>query len=88
MVGYSTKDHPDEAEIGILLDKDAAGHGYASAAVTALTEFTNPRFTRVYAEVAPDNAKSIALLNRSGYQASGEVVERDWGKALVFEAPK
>lgn len=87
-VGYSTKNHAREAEVGVLLDENATGHGYASSSVKALTEFAKPRFDRVYAEVTPNNDKSIALLDRSGYKTSGKIIERDWGKALVFEAPK
>jgi RimJ/RimL family protein N-acetyltransferase len=85
MVGYSTKNHPKEAEIGILLDAQFTGHGYATAAAKALTDFALPRFVRVYAEVAPDNDKSINLLKRLGYKTDGKVVQKDWGQALVFE---
>jgi RimJ/RimL family protein N-acetyltransferase len=88
IASYSTKGHDREAEVGVLLDKDAAGHGYASAAVKAITDFAKSRFDRIFSEVAPDNAKSINLLIRSGYQTNGELVERKWGKALVFEALK
>ena len=88
MVGCSAKKNPGEAEVGVLLAKDAAGHGYATAAVRALTDFIKPQFDRVFAEAAPDNTKSIEMLERSGYQTNGAVIERDWGRALVFEAPK
>ncbi len=88
IVSYSTKGHEKEAEMGILLDQDATGHGYATASVRALTKYATHHFDRVYAEVAPDNEKSISLLERTGYQATGETVEREWGSALVFEAAK
>lgn len=88
MVGYSTKSHPREAEIGILLDKETTGKGYATTSVRTLTDYALLRFDRVFAEVEPTNKKSIELMSRVGYQTNGEIVERDWGKALVFEAPK
>ncbi len=88
MVGYSTKDHENEAELGILLDKDAAGHGYATVALKTLTDYASSLFERVFAEIDPDNAKSIDLVKRVGYTTDGEVVARDWGRALVFEAAK
>lgn len=88
MVGYSTKGHEREAEIGILLDKDATGKGIATASIRALTDYAKARFDRVFAEVEPDNTKSISLMNRTGYTTDGAIVERDWGKALVFEAPQ
>jgi RimJ/RimL family protein N-acetyltransferase len=87
MVGYSTKHSPDEVEIGILLDKEAAGHGYGSEAVRTLTNYAVHRFKRVYAEVSPDNERSIRLLKRVGYQSSRKISQRDWGPALVFDAP-
>lgn len=86
-VGYSVKGHPREAEIGISLDQNSTGHGYATKSFRALTDFAKSQFDRVYAEVAPDNINSVEMLKRSGYQTTGEIVERDWGKALVFEAP-
>ena len=88
MVGYSTKHNKGEAEIGVLIDKEAVGHGYAATAVKTLTVYAKLRFSRVYAEVAPNNERSIKLLHRVGYQTSGRTVLRDWGEALVFEAPK
>lgn len=88
MVGYSTKRFADQAEMGVLLDRKAAGHGYATEALKSLTEYASSRFNRVYAEVAPDNERSLKLVARAGYQHTGEKVSRDWGEALVFEAPK
>lgn len=85
IVGYSTKDHPKEAEVGILLAKNATGHGYAQSAIRAITTFAKPRYDRVFAEVEPTNQPSIQLMKRAGYQTNGRIVERDWGKALVFE---
>lgn len=87
-VAYSTKGHPTEAEVGVMLDKNATGNGYATEAVKALTEFAKPQFDRVFADVSPDNFKSITMLERAGYQTDGKIVERDWGQALVFEAPE
>lgn len=86
-VGYSTKGHPREAEMGISLDQNSTGHGYATKSFKALTDFAKPQFGRVYAEVSPDNISSIELMKRAGYTTTGEIVERGWGPALVFEAP-
>lgn len=88
MVGYSTPYHAREAAIGILLDKDFTSRGIATASVKALTEYTKSRFDRVFAEVRPDNEDSIKLMDRAGYRTNGQVIETEWGKALVFEAPK
>lgn len=87
-VAYQTKHSDTEAAIGISLDKDATGRGYATSAIKALTAYAMTRFNRVYAEVETNNASSMKLLKRAGYQTDGKVVELDWGKALVFEAQK
>jgi RimJ/RimL family protein N-acetyltransferase len=88
MVSYSTKLNPLEAEIGVSVDKNSGSHGYATAAVKSLTDFAKIHFDRVFAEVDPKNIKSINLLARSGYQTNGVEVEREWGRALVYEAPE
>jgi RimJ/RimL family protein N-acetyltransferase len=87
-VGYSTKNHPEEAEVWVALDQGGTGHGYATKAVKTLTDFAKSQFDRVYAEIRADHVNSIELMKRAGYQTSGETVERDWGTALVFESPE
>ena len=86
MVGYSNKANEQEAEVGILLSRDAAGKGFATEAVKTLTAHIKPRFRRVFAEIERSNAASIRLFIRSGYKQKDGVVEREWGKAVVFEA--
>jgi len=76
------------AEVGILLSKDHSGHGYATSAARTLSGFIAPQFERVFAEVAPDNDRSIQLMERSGYHRVGGKAMRDWGPAAVFEYRK
>lgn len=87
-VAYQTEHSDTEVAIGISLDKDVTGRGFATAAIKALTRYAKTRFDRVYAEVDVNNVRSINLLTRSGYHTDGKVVELKWGRALVFEAPK
>lgn len=87
-VAYQTEHSDTEVAIGVSLDKDATGRGYALAAVKALTAYALTRFGRVYAEVDINNVKSINLLIRSGFQTNGQAVDLKWGRALVFEAKK
>jgi RimJ/RimL family protein N-acetyltransferase len=87
-VAYQVEHSDTEAAIGISLDKDETGRGFATAAMKALTAYAVTRFDRVYAEVEVDNTNSIKLLTRSGYQTDGKVVELKWGSALIFEAQK
>jgi len=79
-----------EAEMGVLLAKDSTGHGYATSALLEATNYAQENYERVFAEVAPDNERSISLLQRAGYvePSPGEVVQRDWGNALILEAKK
>lgn len=86
-VAYQTEHSDTEAAMGISLDKDETGRGYATAALKALTRYAVTRFDRVYAEVEVGNTNSINLLQRSGFQTNGQVVELKWGSALIFEAP-
>lgn len=87
-VAYQLEHSDTEAAIGVSLDKDETGRGYATSAIKALTAYAVSRFDRVYAEVEVGNTNSINLLTRSGYQTDGQVVELKWGSALIFEAPK
>lgn len=82
--------HGEEAEIGIWLAENATGHGYGTSAVKAATDYALRKYKRVFSEVAPGNTDSIKLLKRVGYYEPepGRIVERKWGKALVFEVDK
>ena len=70
---------PHVWEIGYLLTRDHWGHGYAGEAVTALIDllFGTARARRVYADVDPDNTRSLALLDRLGFQREG-LLRAEW----------
>lgn len=88
MVAYTPSENGKEAEIGILLARDATGFGYATATVKALTARIQPLFSRIFAEVDPRNASSMQLFARAGYERIEQEVERDWGHAVLFEFKK
>jgi biotin carboxyl carrier protein len=73
--------------MGIWDGQRFVGHGYATLAVNALVGYVESRFSRVFAEVHPDNSKSAAVLVRAGFHETGEA-ERDWGPAVIFEFTK
>ena len=77
-----------EAEVGISLDKEAVGHGYATAAIRAGLSHMAPKFDRLFAEVHPDNEPSLRLCRRVGLVARPGLVQRQWGPALVFDYKK
>ena len=66
------------AEIGFALGRDAWGHGYMTHAATALLDyaFTELRLHRIEADVDPDNAASVRLLERLGFVREGRLRER------------
>jgi ribosomal-protein-alanine N-acetyltransferase len=60
-------------EIGFLFHRDVWGQGVAREAVGALLRhgFEALRFTSVRADVDPENQRSLALLERLGFQRTG-----------------
>lgn len=86
--GYVARKDGQEAEVGIVLAKDATGKGYATAVIKALTAHLLPIANRIFAEIEPTNVASINLMERAGYIRIEGLVERDWGRAAVFEYMK
>jgi RimJ/RimL family protein N-acetyltransferase len=68
------------AELGYILHRDHWGRGLASEAVrTALGFAFGPMGVhRVEADIDPDNAASIALVERLGFVREGRLRERWW----------
>ena len=61
------------AEIGLLLRRAAQGRGLAAKALALVDgyAFNDLGLHRVYADVDVDNAASLALFERAGYQREG-----------------
>jgi len=66
-------------EIGIIMRPDAAGRGLASRAVTLVIAhaFDALGLHRISADIDPDNASSISLFFRAGFQREG-VLRGNW----------
>lgn len=79
-----------EAEVGVVLDKDATGQVMALSALKAMTEYIAPHFERVFAEIDPKHERSIHMCEKAGYVRKGDIVEREWGPAvvMVYVGPK
>ena len=62
----------DEAEVNYLLSPTAQGKGYAAEAVSALISYATATWhvTHMTAEIHKDNAASIRLAERLGFQLS------------------
>jgi ribosomal-protein-alanine N-acetyltransferase len=61
------------AEIGLILQRDAHGRGIASRTMRLVEDFgfNTLALHRIYADVDPDNAASLGLFERLGYQREG-----------------
>ncbi len=81
---YLTLAGPDDVtgEIGWLLAPRAQGHGYATEAARLLLDlaFGELGLHRVFAELDPRNAASIAVCTRLGMRHEGHFVEHMWLK--------
>jgi RimJ/RimL family protein N-acetyltransferase len=81
---------PDErgmVEVGYTLLPEARGHGYAIEAVRAAFEWATSvhRVHLFRASVAPDNERSLNLINKLGFRQTGEQWDEIDGLELVFE---
>jgi GNAT superfamily N-acetyltransferase len=66
------------AEIGVIVDKEAAGHGIGTAAISALTRHIQPQFEAVKAEVRADHKASLSVMEKAGFVKTTEKVEGNW----------
>ena len=66
------------AGIGILIEKDSQGKGYAHDALKTLIDycFNHLNLHQLFANITPDNTHSISLFKKSGFQLVGE--KKDW----------
>jgi RimJ/RimL family protein N-acetyltransferase len=81
---------PDESgmvEVGYTLLPEARGHGYAIEAVRAAFDWATQvhGVHRFRASVAPDNERSLNLINKLGFHQTGEQWDKEDGLELVFE---
>ena len=79
------------AEVGYILGRAHWGQGYAREAVRALLRFAFDRLDlhRVEADVHPDNAPSLRLLERLGFRREGLLRQRwftygAWSDSVVL----
>jgi ribosomal-protein-alanine N-acetyltransferase len=83
---------PDERgmlEVGYVLLPRFRGRGYAIEAVRALFDWAkkDPRVRVFRASVAPDNERSLHLIDKLGFVRVGEQMDPEDGLELVFELP-
>lgn len=82
------------ASLGYWLDQDCQGQGYMSEAMQLILNFAfeTLRLHRMNAAVLPDNQKSMALLERNGFQREGFAekyirINGHWRDHILFGLP-
>jgi RimJ/RimL family protein N-acetyltransferase len=95
MIGTFTLFHIDEAnrraEVGYILDRSFWGKGFASEALQRMIDhcFVDLGFARLEADVDPENAGSLKLLERHGFEREGYFRKRwlirgKWYDSVMF----
>lgn len=87
--GCELKDEkPGELSIGYYISKEALNQGYATEAVTALTQHYFPinKNNFFYAIIKPENAASIRVATKAGFNFVSElrVVDKESMKETLF----
>ena len=75
-------DDPQQAEIGVTLERSFQGRGYASEALRRLLQhlFEGLGLHRVRANADPENAPCLALLKTLGMRKEGHLIKSLWWK--------
>jgi len=74
--------------VGYSVHEEHRGRGYATEMLTLLTEWAlaRPEIDFVRATIRPDNLPSLRVAEKSGFTATGELVQdAEHGELLVFE---
>ena len=74
--------------VGYSVHEEHRGRGYATEILTLLTEWAlgRPEVDLVRATIAPDNLPSLRVAEKSGFTATGELVQdAEHGELIVFE---
>jgi len=84
--GRNARKAPDAVEIGYSVFPEHRRRGYATEAVRALLDWARAQgVDRFVASVGPDNEPSLAIVRRLGFKQTGERMDEEDGRELVFE---
>lgn len=83
---------PDESgmiEVGLGIAEPAQGKGYAQSALRQMWDWavTQPDVQLLRYTVSPDNAPSMAIIQKFGFPQIGEQIDEEDGLELIFELP-
>jgi [ribosomal protein S5]-alanine N-acetyltransferase len=85
--GTNATGRADAVELGYTVFPDHRGRGYATEVAEALMDWatTEHDIRRFIASVAPENAPSLAIVRKLGFEQTGEQWDELDGLELVFE---
>ena len=75
----------DGTEIGYRILAQYRRHGYATEAVEALLLWACPKVKRFRASISPENLNSRRIVQKLGFQQTGQQWDEVDGLELVFE---
>lgn len=86
-IGFKHAPEHGAVEIGYNISASHRHRGYATEVVQALTTWAlaQPSVNRVTAECRMDNEGSIKVLEKTGFQRSGEYVDDEEGLLILWE---
>jgi RimJ/RimL family protein N-acetyltransferase len=78
---------PDAVELGYTILPSHRGHGYATDAARMLIDLAEQRagIRHVVLSVSPENAASLAVVRKLGFERTGERMDEEDGLEHVFE---
>jgi ribosomal-protein-alanine N-acetyltransferase len=84
--GQNARREPRAVEVGYTIFSGYRRRGYATEAVQSLIAWAEQQdIHRFIASIAPDNAASLALVRRLGFQEVGRHWDEEDGEELEFE---
>ena len=80
----------DEPEMGWIFAPETHGQGYASEACSAVLDWVDTTLqpTPVWAIIAPENAPSIRLAERLGFERYGDTLYHEQPTIVLRRAPR
>ena len=85
--GVNSTNDPDAVEFGYRIFPPYRGRGYATEAARMLMDLAEERASirRFVLSVGPQNEPSLAIVRKLGFTQTGEQMDEEDGRELVFE---
>jgi [ribosomal protein S5]-alanine N-acetyltransferase len=85
--GVNSTNDPEAVEFGYRIFPPYRGRGYATEAARMLMDLAEERaaIRRFVLSVGPENEPSLAIVRKLGFTQTGEQMDEEDGRELVFE---